>query len=141
MSVKTFNMAEMTVIFGNVIIGGYAPGNSIKVTMNSDLYNEQIGADGEGARARINDRSATIELTLMQTSASNDELSAIAILDGNTGDGVLPLLLKDPNGNTVYSTNCAYISKLPDAEFGTELNSRVWMIKTPKMDVAFIGGN
>lgn len=141
MSVKTYNMKEMTVIFGNVIISGYAPGNSIKVTMNTDLYNQQIGADGEGARARINDDSATVEITLMQTSASNDELSAIAILDKNTGDGVFPLLLKDPNGNTVYSTNCAYISKLPDSEFGTEITSRTWILMTPKMDVAFIGGN
>ena len=140
MGVKTYNSGEVSIIFAGIPFEGFADGTFVTIARNNPSFNDLVGSDGEGARAASNDKSGTVTVTLMQTSLTNDELSAIALLDELTGDGVAPLLVKDNSGRTVASAETAWLEKPADAEFGREISNREWVFKTDNLGL-FIGGN
>lgn len=138
---KQYDPSQVTIIFGS-IISGYADGSFLSVERNEDSYTLQMGTDGEGTRSKSNNRSGRATFTLMQSSDSNDALSALHLLDESTpnGDGVLPLLIKDLEGRTIYEAEKAWIVKSPTSEFDREATSREWIIETHEL-TQFIGGN
>jgi hypothetical protein len=140
MSVKTYNPADVSIIFAGIPIEGIADGTFVTVARNNPSYNMSIGSDGEGVRAKSNDRGGTVTLTLMQSSVSNDALSAVSLLDEASGDGIGPLLVKDNSGRTICGAETAWIQKPADSEFAREATTREWVFETDLLDV-FIGGN
>jgi len=79
-------------------------------------------------------------VTLLQTSASNDALSALMALDEASGDGVGPLLLKDLSGRSLYSAETCWLEKPADGEYARDISDREWGVKTDKLNV-LVGGN
>ena len=140
MSVKSYDPAQVQAILAGILISGYADGTFITVARDNPSFNSIVGSDGEGARAKSNDQSATITVTLLQTSASNDSLSALAALDEASGDGIGPFLLKDDSGRTLLQAETAWIEKPADSEFAREISNREWVIKTDKL-TGLTGGN
>jgi hypothetical protein len=140
MSVKTYNPAQVQCIVAGIPISGYADGTFITCGRDNDAFSSGSGSDGEGWRAKSNDRTGTLTLTLLQTSESNDALSALAIADELSGDGVGPLMLKDGSGRTLFAAETCWIAKTADVEFAREVTGREWMIKTDALEV-FVGGN
>lgn len=140
MSVKTYNPADVAIIFAGVPIEGIADGTFITVARNNQSYNMQIGSDGEGVRAKSNDKGGTVTLTLMQSSLTNDALSALSVLDETSGDGVGPLMVKDNSGRTLISAETAWIQKPADVEFAREATTREWVFETDLLNL-FVGGN
>lgn len=140
MSVKTYNPADVLLVVAGIPISGYADGTFIAIGRDNPSYNSGTGSDGEGWRAKSNDKSGTCTLTLLQTSLSNDALSGLAQLDELSGDGVGPLLLKDNSGRSLYSAETCWLEKPADAEFAREASDREWVIKTDKLNV-FVGGH
>lgn len=139
MSVKRYDPKDIIVTLAGAPMEGFAEGTFVNAERTNDSFQTVVGADGEGARAKSNDQSGTVTVTLMQTSLSNDILSAQLTLDELQGDGVFPLLIKDLNGLTIIAAESAYIQKPPAAGYGRELEDRVWVIATPKLEM-FIGG-
>lgn len=142
MPAKVYNPKDIVIIFGPVIVSGFADGTFCNVVFNEDAYTLQVGTDGEGTRSKSNNRSGTATFTTMQSSDANDLLSAIHNLDLNTsgGDGIQPLLIKDLQGRSLYTAETAWIRKNPDSEFAREAGPREWVIETDSM-VALVGGN
>lgn len=140
MGVKTYNPADVTVIVAGVPVGGFADGTFITAARDNPSYTNGSGADGEGWRAKSNDRTGTITMTLLQTSLSNDALSALSALDEASGDGVGPFLLKDNSGRTLIAAETCWLEKPADSEFAREVTNREWVVKTDNMNT-FIGGN
>lgn len=142
MSAKVYNPKEVVIVFGPIIVTGFADGTFLSVDFNEDAYSLQVGTDGEGTRSRTNNESATVTFTTMQSSDTNDLLSALHQVDKNTpgGDGIVPLLIKDLQGSSLYAAETAWIKKAPTSEFGREAGPREWTIETDKL-VAFIGSN
>lgn len=101
--VKTYAADEMIVTFGPVVMSEFGPDSLVTVEMNEDLFTLQMGADGRGVRSKTSNRSARITVTLMQSSASNDLLSAIAQLDSQSNEGVFPLMIKDGSGRSIHT--------------------------------------
>lgn len=140
MSVKTYNPADVTIIFAGIPVGGFADGTFVTVARDNPSFTSLTGSDGEGARSKSNDKSGTVTITLLQTSESNDALSAVALLDENTGDGVAPLMVVDKSGRTICAAETAWIEKPADAEFAREISNREWVLKTDNLQMG-IGGN
>jgi len=138
--VKTYDPKQFSNILGGKVISGYADGTFIKISRNEQAFNLKVGVDGEGTRAKSNNRSGKIEFTLMQSSSSNDDLSAIAALDDNANLGAVPYSGRDGSGRTVASALTAWIQKIPDTEFAKEVATRTWVIETDDLSM-FIGGN
>ena len=140
MSVRTYDPASVAVLVGGVPITGYADGTFVTVARDSDTFQKVSGADGQVARSKTNDKTGTLTITLMQTSASNDVLEGIAALDELTSTGIVPTLVKDNSGRSIHFAGNSWIRKVPDAEFGKEISNREWVIDLADL-VPFNGGN
>lgn len=137
--VKTYDPAKLSIIIAGFAIEGFADGTFIVCERNNQSFNAVTGADGEGARAKSNDSSGTITITLLQTSKSNEVLSALALADEVSGDGVGPFMAKDQLGNTVIAAGSAWVQKPANAEFGREIANREWVLETDNLEM-FLGG-
>jgi hypothetical protein len=99
-----------------------------------------VGADGITSRAKSQDKSGTITVTLAQTSSGNDIFSAAAASDelANTGVGVISV--KDLSGRTQAFSAAAWVRKQANSEFSKEISDREWSIDCDNLEM-FVGGN
>lgn len=140
MAVKTYDPKSISMIVGGHIVSGFDDGTFVKVSRATEAYTKKVGADGEPSRTKNNDKSGTIEITLLQSSASNDVLSGYALADEVNNGGQVPVLMRDANGTTVVNSEAGWVQKMPDLELGKEMGSRTWVIECGSIDI-FIGGN
>lgn len=138
--VKTYDPKQVALIFGGKILHGFADGSFVKIKRDEPTFTKKVGVDGEACRAKSNNKGGTIEVTLLQSSPSNDDLSAFAAADELTNTGVQPFLMKDGSGSTVCAAATAWIQKPADVEDAKEVGNRVWTIETDEIDM-FVGGN
>lgn len=139
-AIKTYAPDKVTVVFGGAILTGYAEDSFVKVETNNEAFTTHVGGDGEVSRTRNVDRTGKVTVKLKQSSDSNAVLSALYIADMTSLQGYLPIIVKDNNGSTLAAGSSAWISKLPDAEFGKEIGEREWIIEVADLEY-FIGGN
>ncbi len=137
---KTYDPDLISVVVGGYTLSGFADGTFVTVERDEDTWILSIGADGEGARAKSNNRSGTITITLMQSSDSNKILSDLATADELSNSGVFALLIKDSSGASLYSAETAWIQKPAASEFARELGTREWTIRTDNL-IVYVGGN
>lgn len=138
--VFTYDPKQVAVIVGGKIMAGFADGSFVKLERNEQAFNLKIGVDGEGTRAKSNNKSGKITITLMQSSASNDDLSGFAAADELSNTGAVPCLVKDASGRTIASAVTAWVQKYADAEFAKEAMTRAWVLETDEL-IIFEGGN
>jgi len=142
MPLHTYDPAQVLIIFAGIPISGRGESTFLSVERNEDAWTLQVGADGEATRAKSNNRSGRVTLTLLQSAAANDALSAIANVDEKTpgGDGVFPLLIKDLSGRTLVQAQTAWLVKQATGEFAREASEREWIIESNDIDI-LVGGN
>lgn len=139
-TVRSFDPKQVVVSFGAHTFVGYAEGTFIKVARNGNAFEKSRGADGTVDRINKNALDFTVSLTLKQTSPSNAKLSELLLLDQTTNSSVLPLVVKDLGGATLFTAAQAWIAKDPDMELGDSLASREWTFETgPAANL--VGGN
>lgn len=147
---KDYDPLNVVITLDSHIVSGFADGTYITVTRNNQTWNTVAGASGEHARAKSNDRTGTVEITLMQTSITNDWLSNKLYADemkGNTGKFKLSIIdgngpLDDTNvlGQTTINALEAWVQQAPSVEFGKELSDRVWTIEAGDLEFIRVGG-
>ena len=137
---KTYDPGQVSVTFGPVILSGFADGEQIVVEPNVESFTLHMGAQGDGARTRSRDKSARVTVRLLQTSASNDLLSAIQNLDRAGGLGIFPLMVKDNGGRSIHLAENAWLVAPPSSAYGAEAGAREWIFETDSME-DFNGGN
>jgi hypothetical protein len=142
MTVKTYDPSHVSMFYGVIEMQGFAQDAAITVEHDEDDWSLVVGVDGEGTRSKTSNKSATITVSLMQSSAVNVLLSAERELDNNTpgGTGGFPILIKDNNGTTVFAAESAWIQKAPTAELNREATTREWVFRTDALN-ALHGGN
>lgn len=138
--VKTYDPKQVAVIVGGKIMAGFADGSFVKVERNEQAFNLKVGVDGEGTRAKSNNLSGKVTITLMQSSDSNDDLSGFAAADELSNTGAVPMLIKDASGRSLFSAVTAWVQKYSDAEFAKEAMTRAWVLETDEL-LVFEGGN
>jgi hypothetical protein len=138
----TYDPQKVILTYGPVgIVTGFADGTFIEAERTTDSFKPVVGADGEGAWLASADRSATLKCSLLQTSLSNDALSASLALDELTKLGGGPLMLKDAGGGTLISFPYARLIKPAAVKDGKEIDAREWTFATTRADVFEVGGN
>ena len=138
--VKTYDPKQVAVIIGGNIITGFTDGTFVMVERNDPAFNLKVGVDGIGTRAKTNNQSGKITITLHQSSASNDTLSALASADELSNTGVVPAMVRDASGRTLCTALTAWVQKYANGEFAKEVTNRVWVIETDQL-IIFDGGN
>lgn len=79
-------------------------------------------------------------LTLKQSSPSNDVLSGFMAIDEATNAGVVPVLIKDLSGNSIYFGAQAWINQYANSTFGKDISDRQWTLTLAEADI-FVGSN
>jgi hypothetical protein len=137
--IKTYDPNKIAMSIAGIPIEGIMDGTFVKVERNAQTWNLKVGSGGEAARAKSNDKSGKITFTLMQTSVTNDALSALAKLDELSNNGIGPALIKDLNGRTLCEAGTAWVQKPADVEFSNEITGREWVVETDSLEM-LIGG-
>jgi hypothetical protein len=129
---REWDPKTVVVMFGENRVEGYADGTFVRGERNADAFSTKVGSDGGGARVRNRNRSGTLTITLLQSSASNKVLSQIAEADelDNTGVGVKRLLVKTIVGESLFFAKEAWIRKRPAQEYATDLSNREWVFES-----------
>jgi len=142
MTLGTYDPKQVATVFSGHLITGFAPGTFVNVEYNEDSFSLSVGAAGDACRAKSNNRSARVTVTLMQSSLSNTILSGFHNADVNSpaGDGVAPMLVKDASGTSLHSAENAWIVKPAPSEFAQEPSTREWVFETDVM-ISNVGGN
>jgi len=140
MPVHTFDPANVIVSIGGTPMSGFADGTFVIVSRDEDIFSKISGADGEVSRAKSNNRSGSLTLTLMQTSMSNDVLSAIAVLDEISNAGIVPVLVKEIGTSTILMAGEGWVKKMPDAAYSKNVENREWVLDLATVNM-FEGGN
>lgn len=135
----TYRSIDVTVSFNGIPLSGFDEGEFILAERNEQAYTLKVGSGGEAARAASGNKSGTITVTLMATSKTNAALTAIAVLDEQTGDGVGMFSMVDLSGQDVVKADEAWIQKRPAAGKSNEVGSRVWVFETGNLDILVAG--
>lgn len=139
--IKTYDPSNVQVILGGVPMTGFADGTFVNISFDEDQYTKTVGADGEVSRSKSNNNTATVALTLKQTSSSNDALSALYMADRLNNAGAVPFMVKEiGTGRTLCFAQAAWVQKLPDVGYSKDVEDRAWTLATGQMEI-FVGGN
>ena len=116
MEIRTFDFKKVSVVVDGVIITGYMDGESISVEKNEDDVTPHVGAGGDVTFAESNDETATITLTLKNTSSSLPYIRGLRKEKRN-----FPTQIVDSNNDTFRAggNNCRII-KAPPVSYGNE---------------------
>jgi hypothetical protein len=139
MSVRTYDAAQVVLTVNGVAIGGYADGTFISVEREEQSFTKVVGADGTTSRAKSNNRSGSLTVTLKQTSPSNDVLSALLQQDELTNDAVVPVLIKDNSGESRLFSATGWVQGLPTVEYAKEISNREWILDLADIEFAVAG--
>lgn len=139
MALKTYDPKLVILTVGGVPISGFADGTFISAMRSNDSFTKVSGADGIVTRAKSNDKSGEITITLQQSSPSNDVLNGFAQLDERANAGIVPVTIKELNGTTLLFGAEAWVRKPADTEYGKEVSNREWTIDVAELEYN-IGG-
>lgn len=136
----TYSSKEVSILAGVAEIKGYGDGDFVSIEMMEDAFTEISGADGEVTWSENPSTLATVTITLMASSASNDALSTLHITDRATRAGTFPLFIKDNSGRDLFVSDAARIKKFANITKGKEVGTREWTITCANSQF-FVGGN
>lgn len=138
MNVYTYDPTKVILNIGGYVISGV---KSVSVTPNAPAFKVVKGIRGVNTRVFNRDTSAEMTITLLQTSISNDVLSAIIFADKTYRTGRLEISLTDAGGTTLIASDEGFVEELPAVQFGRELSDRTWKICMLSTRNALVGGN
>lgn len=130
-STTSYNSRDYTCIVGTDAIEGFAEGTGISVTWESDLTSDQAGMNGDVVVSDLNDRRATVTITLLATSASNASLNARAQF-GIKG----PFELRNVRtGELAVFSEWCWVQAMPQIDIAAEASPRAWVIRLSNAQV------
>lgn len=136
---KNYDPSRVVVTFRGVVLRGFAEGTFFSLERDEETFEKSYGATGDVTRVRKRKRGGRGTATLQQASPTNDDLSAIALLDEQSGLGYGPLMVKDLNGTTLASAAIAWLVQPAAISFADGAESREWMIDCAAVSMT-VGG-
>lgn len=124
------------------IVSGYSEDSIVNIERSAETFTMYTGADNTSTRIYNANKSATVTLSLQQTSASNDILSLLYANDSasRNSSGLFSLQISDSSGRSRYFSDDAYVGVVPNSAFGNSMQTRDWVLHAHNLDT-YIGGN
>lgn len=129
---KTYSPEDIAISVAGRILENLAD-TFVTVERNEDSYTLTVGADGEATRNKNANRSGRITVTLKASSDDNLYLSGLLATDELTKLATVPVLVKDTNGNSLYTAAEAWIVRPANAEFAKEVGDREWILECAEL--------
>jgi hypothetical protein len=144
----TFSPNDVTVVITQPssgiahIVSGYSEDSIVNIERNAETFTLYTGADNTSTRIYNANKSATVTLSLQQTSASNDILSLLYANDSATrnASGLFSLQISDASGRSRFFSDDAYVGVVPNTAFANSMQTRDWVLHAHNLDT-YIGGN
>ena len=140
MAFAQYDSKQVLVIVGGAPISGFADGTFVEVAFDEQQWNKVTGADGLTQRSKTNNFAGNITITLMNGSNGNDALSALWNADRISNQGVVPVLVKDLSGRTLWAAENGWVQQMPNQAFGKDATERSWVIDCDDL-IGVAGGN
>lgn len=129
---NTYDPNKYDIVFAGINLNeGVADGTVLTIAPVGPGFTSKAGVDGRVTRTRKHDRRYTAKISLMQTSAVNDRLSALYQADRNAenGRGVGAFFVQDRAGTTRFTGAKAYLAQDPEIVIDPEATAREWLIE------------
>ena len=139
--VLTYNPKKNIIIYGAKQLTGFAEDDMITIKPLGDGMQIFSGADGEVGRSIDPNSTYEVTVSLATSSKSNDYLSNCFNKDRKTGNNMLPLIIKDLSGSTLFFAKQACIKNFPESKRGRKISNQDWTFNTGQVDDPIIGGN
>lgn len=139
--VLTYNPKKNIIIYGAKQLTGFAEDDMITIKPLGDGMQIFSGADGEVGRSIDPNSTYEVTVSLATFSKSNDYLSNCFNKDRKTGNNMLPLIIKDLSGSTLFFAKQAWIKNFPESKRGRKISNQDWTFNTGQVDDPIIGGN
>lgn len=144
----TFAPNDVTVVITQTssgiahIVSGYSEDSIVNIERVAETFTMYTGADNTSTRIYNANKSATVTLSLQQTSASNDILTLLYSNDAasRNSSGLFSLQISDNSGRSRYFSDDAYVGVVPNSAFGNSMQTRDWVLHAHNLDT-YIGGN
>lgn len=137
-TVQTYSPKDVILTIGGYQLTGW---QSVIIGRSVKGFAVIRGIRGKNTRVPNVDTSATITISLLQTTQGNDVLSRIHELDLVEGTARIALMLKDRSGHSVFSSDEAFITGYPTATFSGQFEYRNWEIFCQTTKSYVVGGN
>lgn len=122
-------------------VTGYADGTFIRITKEAKPFEKARAMNGEVSRIYNDDDVFRVELTIMQSSSSNNYLSMLYNIDTATRIGKFPLFIKDGRGQTTFLSGTTWIEQIPDVTFSNGLETRTWIFGCSDATIMIAGNS
>lgn len=125
--IKTYAPQEVKIAWGGFPLTGFSDGEYINITVNADVTDEVIGAQGDVALTKIANWTGTVTLTLLQNAETNLYLSGIFAAQQRAADVVREnMTIVDPSGSTLYECRDTHMKRSADVVLSDGQNSKTW---------------
>lgn len=129
-NLRTYDPKQISITWNGIIFTGFADGDFLEIT-GEDGFEMREGADGSEDRVNKNKRGKDVNITLMNTSITNDALAAAYESDQLSNNGKGPLNIKDLNGTMILFSEQAYIKKNADKSLSDSAGTITWNLRAP----------
>ena len=143
----TFAPADVTIVISQQssgiahVLSGFSEDSIVQIERVAETFTMYTGADNTSTRIYNANNSAKLTLSLQQTSASNDILSAMYHNDAASRDssGLFSIQIKDNSGRSNYFSDDAYIGVVPNSNFNNSMQTREWVIHAHNLQTVIAG--
>lgn len=122
--VTSYDAKDVSVIVNGTYLTGFAEGTFVSYSKDEEGFVTSVGAQGDIARAKVNNPLGTITVTLQQTSPQVSMLNKLATSGKLVG---VRIIHKGTNTQKVGGTQC-FIKKPADGEYSDEVSNREFEI-------------
>lgn len=129
MPLHSYDPKNITLIYDQVVIEGFADGSFVNVEYNADSWTFRKGSDGNGVRSKTNDQSARFTITLMPGATGNLPLNRNLQADKVSNSGVKPISLIDSSTGDFFVAEGAWVVREPGQDYQTEAQNREWILE------------
>lgn len=136
MALPVYSSSDVKVAWSGVPLDGLAQDSFVTFSRNSDLTDEEVGADGQVSISRSPDKTGTCTISLQQQSLANHILSGVLLLQEDSGDFFRgSLTIADPSGSVLALMSGCHIKTAPEVDLGSSASgkTRNWVFFCEKM--------
>ena len=125
--IQTYAPQNVRIAWGGFPFNGFAEGEFVTITPNSDLTDEVVGAQGDVALTKIANYTGTVTVTLLQNAETNLYLSNIYAAQQRADDIVREnLTITDPSGSTLYECRDTHLKTAAPVTLSDGQNAKTW---------------
>lgn len=139
-NLNIYSPNEITVVLTRAdgfshIVGGYSEDAMVSIEPMAEALTLYTSADNKSTLLFNSNNSATVMITLNQTSNSNDIFSGLyeEMRQTKNPSKLFSVMIKDLNGRSLYECAQAFIGKRPTAAFSNSMQNRDWTLLCPNM--------